>query len=173
MSVATWFIPRSDIPGAPAGAGSGFSFVPGGQPLSTLGITPATIVGGQDRLIDPGTRDYVRTADGEWVETQDSRTIMLIALSVRIGESAFDPTHGSAIGARRESGAGYTPDFLLAETLRVGEELRAEGVLSDLRAQVRDGDGNVLRDSAGRLVVKTQWRDLASGSPINATFSSR
>ncbi len=173
MSITTWIVPRSDIPGLPSSGGSGFSFVPGGRPLASLGVTPATITGGLDRLIDPGTRDYVRTANGEWVETQDSRTIMLIAMSVALGESPFDPTHGSTIARRLKSGVGYSPDFLLAETLRVGAELQQEGILSDLRVNVRDAEGNTLVDRDGHLSVHTEWRDLASGSPINAAFTPR
>lgn len=173
MTLRTWIVPRADIPGAPSSGGSGFSFVPPGQSLSAIGVTPATITGGQDRLIDPFTLDYIRTDDGEWAETQDSRTIMLISLSVRLGESPYDPGHGTSIAARRKSGVGLTAEFLQAETVRVGEELRQEAVLSDLIVEVRDDNGELLRDNTGRQIIRTQWRDLASGSPINATFTTR
>lgn len=156
--------------------GSGFSFVPtpGGSPLSALNqILPSSMSSGVDRMLDPVTLDYIRTDNGEWAETADSRTIVLIALSIRLGRSAFDPSHGTTIADRLENGLGLSPEFLQAETVRVGEQLRQEGIISDLRVIVRDQDGNELRDDAGRLAVKTEYKDLSSGSPVNATFAPR
>lgn len=154
-------------------ASSIYSFVPAAMSIANLGIGPRSLISGLDRLIDPVTRDYVRTANGEWVETQDSRTIMLISLSVELGASPFDPEHGTSVAAAVRSGSLTSPEFLQAETVRVGADVAAEGVLSDLVVTVRDRDGNELRDQSGRLIVKTQWRDLGSGSPIDATFTPR
>ncbi|HKQ65969.1 MAG TPA: hypothetical protein VJZ73_13225 [Methylomirabilota bacterium] len=152
--------------------GSGFSFVPPPTRAQQLGQNNNPNIG-RDRMLDPFTGDYIRTANGEWAETSDSRTIMLISLSVRLGESPFDPSHGTSIHRRLKSGIVLSTDFLQAETVRVGEDLRQEGVLSDLVVTVRDQDGNKLRDETGRLIIRTQWRDLASGSPIDATFTPR
>lgn len=156
--------------------GSGFSFVPpiGGTPLSALSFNaPGRSSSGIDRLIDPITRDYVRTDNGEWAETADNRTTVLIALSLRIGESPFDPDQGTAIAARIKGGIGNSPEFLRAETERVGAQLARAGVLADLRVTVRDDDGVALRDQAGRLAVRLEWRDLSSGSPATITFAPR
>lgn len=152
--------------------GSGFTFVPPPTRAQQLGQNTNPNVG-RDRMLDPVTLDYIRTTNGEWAETSDSRTIVLIALSVSLGESPFDPQHGTSIRRRLKNGIGLTSDFLQAETVRVGEELRQEGILSELTVAVRDQDGNKLRDEAGRPVIRTQWRDLASGSPIDATFTPR
>lgn len=171
--MTTWFIPRADVPVPPSGGSSGLSFVPAGRSLASLGVTPPSITGGLDRLIDPVTKDYVRTDTGEWAETQDSRTIMLIAMSVELGASPFDPDDGTTINQQRRAGGTLRPEFLQAEAVRVGARLAALGVLSDLEVQVRDAEGNVLVDSAGIAVVKMRWRDLASGSPIDAAFAVR
>jgi hypothetical protein len=134
-------------------------------------VITSDLSGGSDRVIDPVTRDYVRTANGEWAETADSRTIMLIALSIRLGRSPFDPSHGTAIGDQIQAGILASPEFLQAETVRVGLELAREGVISDLVVSVRDEQNRPLVDDSGRARVRTQWRDLASGSPIDTNFS--
>lgn len=156
--------------------GSGFTFVPGigGTPIEALSIQAASAASdGVDRVLDPVTLDYVRTENGEWAETADNRTTVLIALSIRLGESPYDPDQGTSIARRLMTGQAVTPEFLQAETVRVGEQLARAGVLSDLRVTVRDQDKRPLRDSAGRLAVKTEWRDLSSGSPVATTFAPR
>lgn len=125
----------------------------------------------KDMLLDPVTNDYVRTANGEWAETEDSRTIFLIAVNTRLGQSAFDPDHGTSIYEIMRAGALVTPEILQSETVRVGQALARDGVLSDLVVAVRDVRGKAIHDEAGRTVVKVSWRDLASGSPIDETFS--
>lgn len=149
--------------------GSGLSFVP----RSLQGVQTSTLTGGSDRLIDPSTRDYVRTANGEWVETQDSRTIMLIALSVKLGKSPFSPNRGTSVADAIARGELASPEFLQAEVSRSAGQLVAEGIITDLVVLVRDEDGEPLVDEAGRQVVQTQYQDLASGSPINAVFTPR
>lgn len=149
---------------------SGFTFVPGGGASADLG----QVLGGSaqtDMLIDPATLDYVRTADGAWAETADSRTMMMLMLELELGASPFDPNDGTTIGARRRDGDPITPDELEAEALRVGEVLQRDGLIADFAANVRDSAGNLLRDQGGRLVVALSWRDLASGSPVDLAIS--
>src|SRR3954468_2151305 len=98
---------------------SGLSFVPTERALQ-LGLTPATLPGALDRVIDPRTLDYVRQPDGTWAETADSRTIVFIALSVRLGGSIWDPQDGTTIASIRERGEPASPDIILADTQRVG-----------------------------------------------------
>jgi hypothetical protein len=143
--------------------GSGFSF----SQLANLNATDGGDLGQVDMLIDPVTLDYVRTADGAWAETADSRTLMMLELELELGASPFDPTSGTTIAARRRDGDPVTPGEVEAEALRVGDRLQREGVIADFSATVRDAAGNVLRDSSGRLVVALNWRDLASGTPVD------
>lgn len=152
--------------------GSGYSFVPSALLRAGLGLGAHTFADGQDRLLDPVTHDYVRTANGEWVETQDSRTIFLIAMQVWLGEGIFDPDHGSSVASRMVAGSLTSPEFLQAETVRVGTALANEGILSDLVVTVRDADRNPFFDEDGRLIVKATWRDLGSGAFVNATFAT-
>jgi hypothetical protein len=145
-------------------------------PLSTsaLGPTePGSFNGVGDMLLDPVKLDYVRTANGEWQQTYDSRTQVLIRLSIRLGHSPFDPSHGTAIADLLLSGDLNNVDILQSETLRVGNDLHTEGVLSDLLVTVRDANGQPLLDDRGRNIVRTQWRDLASGEPITEAFTPR
>ncbi len=147
-----------------------FSFAPSRAFL--LGATTSDLIG-SDRLIDPMTNDYIRTENGEWVETADSRTIVLIALSVHLGRSPFDPDHGTVIHELMKSGDLVDPETLQSETIRVGDALASEGVLSHLLVAVRDADGNPLRGDNDQSIVRTEWRDLASGSPIQQAFTLR
>lgn len=123
-----------------------------------------------DMLLDPVTFDYVRTANGEWAQTNDSRTIMLIAMVTHLGKSPYDPDHGTAIAELMRDGELVTPEVLQSETMRAGQALANESILSDLVVTVRDQDGNVLRDERGTVVVHASWQDLVSGTPISATF---
>jgi len=154
-----------------ASAGSGYSFVPTALIRSSLGLGFNRLVDGRDRLLDPNTLDYVRTANGEWVETQDSRTVFLIAMSVRLGQSPYDSEHGTGIAEQRVSGALTSPEYLQAETVRVGTELGLEGYLTELTVTVRDEDGQPFYDERGALVVKARWRDLGSGGFVEETFT--
>ncbi|HEX6022563.1 MAG TPA: hypothetical protein VFZ00_11250 [Solirubrobacter sp.] len=144
--------------------GSEFSFVPGGGDPAALGQTSG---GSTDMLIDPVTLDYVRTSTGEWAETADSRTTMMIMLELELGASPFDPLDGTTIAARRRDGDPVTTDEIEAEALRVGEFLRRAGIIADFSATTTDAAGRPLTDSAGRTVVALSWRDLASGSPVD------
>lgn len=153
--------------------GSGFTFVPspGGTPLSSLGATPAGELAGQlDQLIDPATLDYVRTDNGEWAQTADSRTIMMLMLEIELGASPFDPGDGTVIKERLRSGDPITVDEVRADALRAGRLLASAGVLSDLTVTVRDANGDALIDESGRSLILLNWRDLASGSPVDFIF---
>lgn len=150
--------------------GSGFDFAPSlrlGTPLAALGATEAGDPGQLDMLLDPATLDYVRTDNGEWAETADSRTLVMIMLELELGASPFDPSDGTTIAARRRDGDPVTPEDVQAEVLRVGDILTRAGTIADLDVRVRGADGNILRDSAGRFLVALSWRDLASGSPVD------
>lgn len=150
--------------------GSGFSFVPGpgGLSLSDLNPTPSGgLSGAIDQLINPTTGDYVRNDVGEWVETADSRTTMLLMLSIELGACPFDPDDGTEIPRLLRDGDPVTPETTRSETLRAAGILQADGIISDLDVQVRDSGRAVLRDATGRMMVRTSWRDLASGSPVD------
>lgn len=139
--------------------------------LSFIPTTPNDFGGQLDQLLHPVTLDYVRTVDGEWQQTADSRTIMLIAMSVHLGTSPYDPGDGTALSELLRQGELVSPEMVQSEVLRVGQILTREGVLADLLVSVRDSSGRALVDETGRLVVRMSWRDLASGSPINEAFT--
>lgn len=147
--------------------GSGFSFVPGGGDAASAGQVLADGSGLTDMMLDPVTLDYIRTENGEWAETADSRTLMMIMIELELGTSPFDPNDGTTIASLRANGDPITPDEVEAEALRIGDILQREGIVADFTATVRDAAGELLRDSSGRLVVSLSWRDLASGSPVD------
>lgn len=150
--------------------GSGFSFVPGpgGTPLSALDATPAGDLAAQlDMLVDPSTGDFLETDDGEFAETADTRTTMLLMLELEYGASPFTPGDGTTLAARRRRGDPITPEEIEAETVRAATILQDAGLISHLAVSVRNSAGQLLRDQSGRLLVRTDWRDLASGSPVD------
>jgi len=153
--------------------GSGFSFTPpsGGSSLDVLGPTgPNNLSTGMDQLIDPVTRSYVRTSNGEWAETADARTTILIALSIELETSPYDPGHGSAVPERMRSGdigADDLIDFVQNDYVRILNDLVDEGIIASPQVQVRDPQtGKPLVSGDGRLLVRITAFDLASGSPI-------
>lgn len=153
-------------------APSGFSFgIPPTPRPAQLGVTTSALQGSQDRLIDPATLDYVRDGRGGWVHTADHRTAVLIGLSVELNRSPYDPEDGTLIAERRAAGDLSSPEFIGAETVRVLEAFARAGILANPVVAIRDEAGAPLLDADGRTIVDTAWIDLASGSPINQTFT--
>jgi hypothetical protein len=126
-----------------------------------------------DMYLDPVTLDYVDTDDGEWLETADSRTLVLIMLELRFGEDWSAPGDGTRIKAslENEDGDPTTTAFIVAETQRAMAVLAGDGIVSDVVVVGTDTRGRPLLDESGRQVIKLSWRDLASGSPIDLVFT--
>lgn len=153
--------------------GSGFSFAPITRAEALQQNPGGDIPGAFDMLLDPVSLDYVRTDNGEWAETADSRATVMIMLELELGASPFDPGDGTRLRALRRVGDPITPEVIQADVLRAGGVLVADGVISDLAVDVRDTAGDALVDESGRGAVQLHWRDLASGSPVDASFSPR
>ncbi len=139
-----------------------YSFELTGPPTASTGLGAPT-----DQLIDPVTLDYVRTSNGRWAETADSRTIVLIQLDTELGASPFFPADGTRIKAMLRAGEPLTLDQVQADMLRATKPLQLEGILSGLVVDVRDSNGEPLFDTAGHPLVIAHWRDLVGGSPID------
>lgn len=140
---------------------SGYSFVPG-PGLQVL-----------DQQVDPITLDYIRTATGEWTEATDGRSTVLLMLELELGASPFTPRDGTTIHAALRSGDPLPPSDVREETIRAMAILQDAGVLSELLVSVTDANGDTLLDQSGRLLVKTEWRDLASGEASGLIFQPR
>ena len=97
MSVYTWTIP------SPSGGGGGGGGSSSSSPNAEKHASRRTF-GFFDMEFDPETRDYINTTDGEWSETEDSRTAVMMQLDIRYGEWHADPTAGSKIPALKDSG---------------------------------------------------------------------
>lgn len=134
---------------------SGFSFVPG------------SALGQLDQLINTVTRDYIRTTNGEWSEVSDARSTAYLMLELELGASPFDPGDGTSIKAAMRTGDPVTLEDVQAETIRALSILQSAGVLTDLVVAVRDQQGRALRDESGRPIIRSSWRDLTSGSPVD------
>lgn len=139
--------------------------------MTPLGLDQAELGGLGDQLLDPVTLDYVRTADGEWAETGDSRTAMLIQLETELGASPFFPGDGTRIKALLRRGDPVQPETILADALRAGEILVREGLISGLTGQIYDAAGELIRDESGRPIYHLQWHDLASGSLVDLMYT--
>lgn len=148
-----------------------------GQPTAGVfnkATTTRSELGGYfDMFIDPVTLDYVDTADGEWLETSDSRTIVMMMLDNRFGEDPLASNDGTLIKAELENDEGrpVTPEFVLSETLRALQVLVQEGIIADVDAAVTDSDGKPLTTEDGTLLVRLHYVDLASGSPVDIDYA--
>lgn len=163
MSTLLW-----QIPNTVASTDSGFTFSPSASSPSSPG---GPIAGAFDMLIDPVTLDYIDTDNGEWTETADSRSTVMIQVELELGASPFDPGDGTRLAALRRVGDPITPEIIKADVQRAVGLLATDGLISDLRVEVRDQDGDTLVDEAGRSMVALAWRDLASGSPVDVILS--
>jgi len=153
--------------------GSGFIFAPITRAEALQQNPAGEIPGAFDMMLDPVSLDFVRTDGGEWAETADSRATVMIMLELELGASPFDPGDGTRLRALRRVGDPITPEVIQSDVLRAGGVLVADGVISDLSVDVRDTAGDALVDESGRGAVQLHWRDLASGSPVDASFSPR
>ena len=150
MSTYSWHLPS---PAIAAAASSSASL---GSPA-----TAKTALGGLlDMFVDPVTLDYADTEDGEWLETADSRTIVLCMLEIRLGSSYSAPNDGTSIKDKLDAGDPVTPDFVVAETSRAMQLLVDEGLIDEISVGTDT-------DQAGRFVLVLRWRDLANGSPVD------
>lgn len=138
-------------------------------------ITRAGVAGAVlDQFLDPITLDFVDTDDGEWLETADSRTIVIIMIEMRLGKSYSSPADGTRIAAAFEDGEPVTTGFVVTEITRAMGILEAAGVLTDFSIRVtEDGtaDGQVLVDETGRFTPELRWIDLATGSPVDLVYA--
>jgi hypothetical protein len=131
-------------------------------------LTKAVEGGLLDMALDPITLDYIDTDDGEWLEVSDSRTMVMIQLEQRLGESWESPGDGTSIQAELEEGDPVTPEFIAAEYERALALLVQDGLIADVViAPVRDDFGNPIVDEAGRFLMNVSWRDLPTGSIVD------
>ena len=153
MSSYSWRLPAPPAAEAPTPTAAAL--------LQAIAKTP--LGASLDMLIDPISLDYVDTDDGEWLETSDSRTLVMIMIEMRLGEDFFAPEDGTRVKALFETGDPVTEEIAVAETLRAMGLLADAGIVSDVSA-------NYDRDETGRLTISLLWRDLASGSPVDLVY---
>lgn len=114
-------------------------------------------------VIDPVTRDLIKTADGWFQEGTDSRTMVLWQLEATFAAWWGDATSGSRIKAVI---SGEDPGDITAvrdEALRALQLLVGEGVISELTVT-----NDV--DETGRPVILLNYRDAASGSFVDLAY---
>ncbi len=124
-----------------------------------------------DQLLDPMTLDYVDTDDGEWEETADSRTTVLIMLETELEKSYSAPGDGTRIKEAFERGDPVTVGFVESEYKRAFGVLEKAGVLTGFSMRSTDERGKPLVDHRGRFSPVLSWTDLATGSPVDLTYA--
>lgn len=142
-------------------------------PSITQSATPRTLRGGAlDMLLDPVTLDFIDTPDGEWRETADSRTIVLIMLETELARSYSAPGDGTRLKEFFEAGEPVTASFVESEYRRAMRILEAAGVITDFTMRSVDDKGNLLVDArTGRFTPELHWIDLATGSPVDLVYA--
>lgn len=153
MSSYTWVIP-SPAPTANSAAPSNLA------PSSTLRSRSSRSL---DLVIDRG--DFVDAADGTWLESDDSRTAVLIQLESFYNRWWGDPSSGSFL---REilTGDIQTVSQVRDECLRALQVMVTEGVISNLSVSTES-------DDRGRAAFIIDYTDRASGRPIDLALVPR
>lgn len=142
-----------------------------GTSISSSTASTRTVLGGLlDQEVDPITRDFIDTDNGEWSETPDSRSIVLCQLELELGKSYSTPGDGTTIAAAFAAGDPITSAFVESEVRRSLGILEAAGVIGSLEVNWRDDNGRQLVDEAGRAVFELSWIDLATGSPVEDVY---
>jgi len=146
------------IPNPPSSSGSSGSSTAsgpaGGGPYGS---------GALNLVIDPITRDLIDTADGWFLESTDSRTLVLWQLEATYQAWWGDPFSGSRTRAIKSGEDPGNADDLRAEVLRALKDLVDDGIISDL-AVVTD------IDEGGRVVLVLNYRDRASGNLVDLAY---
>lgn len=119
-----------------------------------------------DVKIDPETRDFVDTADGDWEEIDDATTAVMLQLDAREDGWWGDPPSGSRNAEIMESDLP-TIDDLRDSTRRALGALVKAGVIAD--AFVNVGDDQDKGAGVGSLLI--QWRDRSSNRPADLVYS--
>jgi hypothetical protein len=157
----SWDIPTQPNPPAPSSSG-----------LATSSAGLRTVLAGLlDMVIDTVTLDYIRTDNGEWLESADSRSIVLCQLELELGKSYTTPGDGTEVKARLESGEPLTTSNVEADVRRAMAVLEAAGIVGAVEVSGRDEKGAQLYDESGRPAFKLSWIDLATGSPVEEVYA--
>lgn len=116
-----------------------------------------------DLYIDPITKDYVDTDDGEWLEVPDSRTLVMVQIDMHFGADYFAPGDGTRIRELLEQGVAPPDELVVSETRRALQVVVDDGTITDLEV--------TSRRRGGELVVDCSWRDRATGMPVDHSFT--
>lgn len=135
------------------------------SPAITVPTVRSTKLGGYyDLVLDPITRDYIDTANGEWLESADSRTMVFAILEMRLGGSSTDPDDGTRIAELLETGEPVTPENVVDEATRALQILINDGAISDLSVSPSF-------DETGRFALVLYWTDRAGGLPVDLVYT--
>lgn len=116
-----------------------------------------------DLVLDPVTLDYVDTEDGDWLETADSRTLVMCMIEIELDGDYFTPEDGSRIKAMiREREGAVLDEEIVAEVRRVLQVVVSAGVISDASVS--------FRREGSELGIECNWTDVASGSPVDLNY---
>lgn len=160
---------------SPAATGRAFTISLAYQPnlrKPIVNTRPSGLSGYLDQYLDPITLDYVDTDDGEWFETPDSRTLVMIAIETRLGKSYSASAEGTRTRDELESGRPVTPQFVQGEITRAMNQLERDGVISGFTMRVADERGAFLVDESGRFSPELRFVDLATASPVDLVYTS-
>lgn len=147
MSSYTWVIPQpssSSTPGAPTN-------------LASSSVLRARNARALDLVIDGG--DFVDAPDGTWLESDDSRTAVVMQLESFYNKWWGDPPSGSSL-RQILSDDIQTVSQVRDECLRALQPMVTEGVISNLSITTES-------DDRGRAAFILDYTDRASGRPVD------
>lgn len=118
-----------------------------------------------DVYIDPITRDFVETDTGEWEETENAGTAVMIQIESEEGAWWGDGEAGSQNAAILRSELP-TIEELQDSTRRSLLRLVAAGMISDLHVTIEEQDNAA---ATGALLIR--WFDRSSSRPVDLVYS--
>ena len=149
MSAYTWVIPSpAPVVSGSGGSSSGSSTAIRGRALRSI-----------DMMFDPYTRDFIDTDDGEWAETDDSRTAVMMQMESARDRWWGDPTAGSFLGVILAADI-QTAAEVRDEALRALQALVDEAVITGLTVEIE-------QDEMGRAAFVLSYTDRQSGRPVD------
>lgn len=153
MSAYTWIFPSAALGGSSSASSSPLGATGGGQLAQ----------GALNLVIDPITRDLIDSDDGWFVESTDSRSIVIWQLESTYLAWWGDPFSGSRVRAILSGNEPGTIDDLRDEVYRALQPLVTDGIISELVVAVDV-------DEAKRPALVINYRDRSSGHPADLAY---
>lgn len=152
MSTWSFVVPSLPAPASPVG--------PTGSSIATTVFRAGAAF---DLAIDPMTLDFIDADDGTWVETTDSRTMVIMQIESTLNAWWGDATAGSRLHAILSNATEQDVKSIVDELKRCLQPLVNDSVIETLNVS-----SDV--DEAGRPVLLMTYTDRSTGRLLDLKY---